>query len=169
MREPCSCTDRLTIGRVKNSPFLGLAETRVAHLRQLSHHMRSLEWETASLADVEREIPELELAMAVYRRLHSTPAAEASAEPATAAVSATKAGAKAPAAAKARSTARRPAARRPGARRSSAEADPPSFKEFALKHLDALTKEVGVDSPDATVKALALAKMQRAPNGTHRG
>ena len=144
---------RLTIGRVKNSPFLGLAETRAAHLRQLSHHMRSLEWETASLADVEREIPELELAMAVYRRLHSTPAAEASAEPATAAVSA---------------TARRPAARRPGARRSSAEADPPSFKEFALKHLDALTKEVGVDSPDATAKALALAKMQRAPNGTHR-
>ncbi len=169
MREPCSCTDRLTIGRVKNSPFLGLAETRAAHLRQLSHHMRSLEWETASLADVEREIPELELAMAVYRRLHSTPAAEASAEPATAAVSATKARAKAPAAAKARSTARRPAARRPGARRSSAEADPPSFKEFALKHLDALTKEVGVDSPDATAKALALAKMQRAPNGTYRG
>jgi hypothetical protein len=176
VREPCSCTDRLTIGRVKNSPFLGLAETRAAHLRQLSHHMRSLEWETASLADVEREIPELELAMAVYRRLHSTPAAEASAEPATAAasaepataaVSATKASAKAPAAAKARSTARRPAARRPGARRSSAEADPPSFKEFALKHLDALTKEVGVDSPDATAKALALAKMQRAPNGTH--
>lgn len=169
MREPCSCTHRLTIGRVKNSPFLGLAETRAAHLRQLSHHMRSLEWETASLADVEREIPELELAMAVYRRLHSTPAAEASAEPATAAVSATKARAKAPAAAKARSTARRPAARRPGARRSSAEADPPSFKEFALKHLDALTKEVGVDSPDATAKALALAKMQRAPNGTYRG
>jgi hypothetical protein len=169
VREPSSCTDRLAIGRVKNSPFLGLAETRAAHLRQLSHHMRSLEWETASLADVEREIPELELAMAVYRRLHSTPAAEASAEPATAAVSATKARAKAPAAAKARSTARRPAARRPGGRRSSAEADPPSFKEFALKHLDALTKEVGVDSPDATAKALALAKMQRAPNGTHRG
>ena len=154
---------------MKNSPFLGLAETRVAHLRQLSHHMRALEWETASLADVEREIPELDSAMAVYRRLHASPATGTPAEPASpsrpaAAVATGKAAQKGTA----RTTARRSTARRPGTRRSAADADPPSFKEFALKHLDALTKEAGVDSPDATAKALALAKMQRVPNGSHR-
>ena len=54
-----------------NNSFLDIAETRAAHLRELSHHLRSLEWTNASRREVEHEIPELELAMAVYRRLNS--------------------------------------------------------------------------------------------------
>jgi hypothetical protein len=56
---------------MNNSAFLDTAETRAAHLRELSHHLRSLEWTNASRREVEHEIPELELAMAVYRRLNS--------------------------------------------------------------------------------------------------
>jgi hypothetical protein len=56
---------------MNNSAFLATAETRAAHLRELSHHLRSLDWTNASRREVEHEIPELELAMAVYRRLNS--------------------------------------------------------------------------------------------------
>jgi hypothetical protein len=56
---------------MNNSSFLDTAETRAAHLRELSHHLRSLEWTNAARREVEHEIPELELAMAVYRRLNS--------------------------------------------------------------------------------------------------
>jgi hypothetical protein len=136
---------------VKNSQFLGLAETRVAHLRQLSHHLRALEWDTASLAEVEREIPELDSAMAVYRRLHSVPSGTDEADAAPARGAATSAPAAKPAA-KARPAARRPAARR-GATRRRASADPPSFKEFALKHLDALNPDAAEGSVDAAATA----------------
>ena len=56
---------------MKTTSFLDIAETRAAHLRELSHHLRSLEWTNASRREVENEIPELELAMAVYRRLNA--------------------------------------------------------------------------------------------------
>ncbi len=56
---------------MNNSAFLDTAETRAAHLRELSHHLRSLEWTNAARREVEHEIPELELAMAVYRRLNA--------------------------------------------------------------------------------------------------
>jgi hypothetical protein len=55
--------------------FLADADSRADHLRQASHHMHSLDWVHASLIEVEHEIPDLELAMAVYRRL-SAEAAE---------------------------------------------------------------------------------------------
>ncbi|MEO8898784.1 MAG: hypothetical protein ABI352_04960 [Candidatus Dormibacter sp.] len=58
--------------------FLGIAETRADHLRQLSEHERALAWVTASLSEVDSEIPELELAMAVYRRLNPDAADRAS-------------------------------------------------------------------------------------------
>ena len=60
-----------TIASMKHNSFLGTAETRAEHLRELSQHIRSLEWTNASLREVEHEIPELELAMAVYRRLNA--------------------------------------------------------------------------------------------------
>ncbi len=56
---------------MNNPPFLDTAESRAAHLRELSHHLRSLEWTNAARREVEHEIPELELAMAVYRRLNA--------------------------------------------------------------------------------------------------
>jgi hypothetical protein len=56
---------------MNNSSFLDTAETRATHLRELSHHLRALEWTNAARREVEHEIPELELAMAVYRRLNS--------------------------------------------------------------------------------------------------
>ena len=56
---------------MNNSAFLVTAEARAAHLRELSHHLRSLDWTNAARREVEHEIPELELAMAVYRRLNS--------------------------------------------------------------------------------------------------
>lgn len=62
---------RGTIALMNNFSFLDTAETRAAHLRELSHHLRSLEWTNAARREVEHEIPELELAMAVYRRLNA--------------------------------------------------------------------------------------------------
>jgi hypothetical protein len=56
---------------MNNTAFLNTAEGRAAHLRELSHHLRSLDWTNAARREVEHEIPELELAMAVYRRLNS--------------------------------------------------------------------------------------------------
>ena len=56
---------------MKTTTFLGTAETRADHLRELSQHLRALDITSASLREVEHEIPELELAMAVYRRLNA--------------------------------------------------------------------------------------------------
>src|SRR5579863_4313989 len=55
--------------RVSTHPFLSAAETRAAHLREIDAHMSALGMREVRLADVQREIPELEAAMAVYRRL----------------------------------------------------------------------------------------------------
>jgi hypothetical protein len=49
--------------------FLAEADARVEHLRQASHHMHSLGWVHASLIEVDHEIPDLELAISVYRRM----------------------------------------------------------------------------------------------------
>lgn len=50
------------------SELTGTIESRALHLRELSHHMQALELTTASLADVNAEAVELELAVTVYRR-----------------------------------------------------------------------------------------------------
>ena len=110
-------------------PFLTTAETRAAHLREIDQHMSALGMHEVRLADVQREIPELEAAMAVYRRL-SDGAAPAAAAPR----------AKAPAR-RAPSRASSPAAR---PRRAP---EPPSFKEFALTQLDSIA--AGADAPPA--------------------
>jgi hypothetical protein len=100
--------------------FLSVADSRAEHLRQVSHHMHALEWVHASLTEVENEIPELELAMAVYRRL-SGDAADATPR------STAKSAAPAP---KARPTAASPS-------EEEAETGPaPSFSQFAMAHLD---------------------------------
>ncbi len=63
--------------------FLGIAADRVGHLREVTEEMHSLEWVHASLADIDREIPELDLTMTVYRRLTGEDSGhlEASTEP----------------------------------------------------------------------------------------
>lgn len=78
--------------------FLADADSRADHLRQASHHMHSLDWVHASLIEVEHEIPDLEMAMVVYRRLSAeanernegsaakSPAASAAAVPVSVAV-----------------------------------------------------------------------------------
>ncbi len=50
--------------------FLTRAGARVDQLRELSRLLRSLNWTSATLPDAEHEIPELEVAMTVYRRLN---------------------------------------------------------------------------------------------------
>ncbi len=109
--------------------FRSLAETRVSHLRQLSVHLRALEWDHASLTEVEKEIPELELATAVYRRLTGE-ADGIAARPA-----------KAPAAGKSR----------PAAPPEPVPA--PSFSQFALTHLDPVAASEATDRPLETVSA----------------
>ena len=110
--------------------FLTVAEVRADHLRQVSHHMHALEWVHASLTEVENEIPELELTMAVYRRLSGEGEGHGSAT------------AKAPASApKARATAPPPSAPEKGEAEAEAEAEAdsgpaPSFSQFAMAHLD---------------------------------
>jgi hypothetical protein len=90
--------------------FLDTAGVRADHLRQLSANMRSLNWVNAPLSEIEAEIPDLEQAMAVFRRLMPEAADEG-----------VGAGARA----------------RSGRSRGSDEGnDPPSFKEYALQHLD---------------------------------
>ncbi len=111
--------------------FLSVADARAEHLRQVSHHMHSLEWVHASLTEVENEIPELELAMAVYRRLSGE--AEAAG-----AHSAAKSAAPAPKA--------RPAAPRSPREEDEAESETdsgpaPSFSQFAMAHLDPATED----------------------------
>ena len=49
--------------------FLGIAGARVDSLRQLSSQLHSLNWSSASLDEVEQEVPQLEVAMTVFRRL----------------------------------------------------------------------------------------------------
>jgi hypothetical protein len=122
--------------------FLSVAETRAVHLRQLSHHMHSLEWVHASLTEVENEIPELELAMAVYRRLIGDD--DATARPAKAASAAAKA---------------RPAT----PEEDAPEAGPaPSFSQFALTHLDPSAGE----KDDADRALETAAKDVSGANGT---
>jgi hypothetical protein len=50
------------------SELTGHIESRATHLRELSHHMHALELTKASLADVETEALQLEMAVDVYRR-----------------------------------------------------------------------------------------------------
>ena len=110
--------------------FLTIAEVRADHLRQVSHHMHALEWVHASLTEVENEIPELELTMAVYRRL--TGESE-------------RAGPRQP-----RSTGARPQGSRHRRRAAGAgdrssrgrrrDGPAPSFSQFAMAHLDPATE-----------------------------
>lgn len=108
--------------------FLGVAGVRADHLRQLSHHMRALNWVSAPLAEIESEIPDLEKAMAVYRRLMPEDSGESSGS-------------------SSRSSGGR---NRSSASREAEEGgSPPSFKEYALQHLDsvAVETEEADDSP----------------------
>jgi hypothetical protein len=110
--------------------FLTVAEVRADHLRQVSHHMHALEWVHASLTEVENEIPELELTMAVYRRLtgesedHGRATAKASAP-----------------APKARATAAAPPAPESGPAESDDSGPAPSFSQFAMAHLDPASED----------------------------
>ena len=108
--------------------FLSIAEARAVHLRQISHHMHSLEWVHASLTEVENEIPELELAMAVYRRLSGEAGETGARSPAKSAEPAPKA---------------RPAPAPSPREQDEAEAESgpaPSFSQFAMAHLDPATE-----------------------------
>ncbi len=121
--------------------FLSIAEVRADHLRQVSHHMHALEWVHASLTEVENEIPELELTMAVYRRLsgESEEHGRAPAKPA------------APAA-KARPNAAPETAPEKGEGEAEADSGPaPSFSQFAMAHLEPAneTAEAGTGSNGA--------------------
>jgi ribosomal protein L24E len=58
-----------TIGVMNTASFLDTAETRATHLRELSNSLRALEWTNAVRRDIDHEIPEIEVAMAVYKRL----------------------------------------------------------------------------------------------------
>jgi hypothetical protein len=110
--------------------FRSLAETRVIHLRQLSVHLRALEWDHAALTEVEKEIPELELAMAVYRRLTGEADGIAARPP------------KPPASA--------------GKTRAVTPPEPvpaPSFSQFALTHLDPVATGEATDRPLETAAA----------------
>jgi hypothetical protein len=108
------------VGSSGQPAFLEIAGVRADHLRQLSHHMRSLDWVTGPLHEIEHEIPELDMAMAVYRRLIPDAADSGS-----------------------RSSGR--GSRSSGARASQepaqGEGDPPSFREYAMQHLDATGSE----------------------------
>lgn len=95
--------------------FLGIAGVRVDHLRQLSHHMRALNWVSAPLAEIETEIPDLEKAVAVYRRLVPDEAGDSGSS-------------------SSRSSSR---SRSTAAAAADEPSSPPSFKEYALQHLDA--------------------------------
>jgi hypothetical protein len=118
--------------------FLGIAGVRADHLRQLSHHMRSLNWVSAPLSEIEAEIPDLEKAMSVYRRLIPeeagmglTDSRLASSPPSPPSESTSSRG-------------------RSGGSRGSRDADdsgePPSFKEYALQHLDSVAVESDEES-----------------------
>ncbi|MHB8719525.1 MAG: hypothetical protein ACYDAC_11645 [Candidatus Dormibacteria bacterium] len=119
--------------------FLTVAESRAAHLREIERHLAALGMREVRLDDVEREIPELETAMSVYRRL-SEPAEVETARPAATPAAATVAPASV--------TTAKPRQRR----RSPA---PPSFKEFALTQLDSLAQKadepIPADLPQAAL------------------
>lgn len=166
---------------MSSESFLVIAETRADHLRRLSQHERALEWVTASLSEVESEIPDLELAMAVYRRLNPNAAGGAAAFLDTAGVRAdhlrqlsahmralnwvnaplNDVEAEIPDLEKAMSVYRRlmpeesgevvasgTGSRGRGAKSHDAEspAEPPSFKEYALQHAD--SRGDGEEKPD---------------------
>ena len=116
--------------------FLSIAEARAVHLRQISHHMHSLEWVHASLTEVENEIPELELAMAVYRRLTGE-TDDSTTRPTTAPAATAKP--------------------RSEAREDDAPGPPPSFAQFAVTHLDpAGSENAGADRPLETVSRITV-------------
>ncbi len=104
-----------TSGQEDQAAFLDVAEDRVGRLRQITTDMNSLDWAHASLSDIESEIPELDTAMAVYRRLTEAPQAEprepASYEPEQAYAAAPR-------------------------EAESTPAPAPSFSQFALQSLD---------------------------------
>ncbi|MBJ7607929.1 MAG: hypothetical protein JF887_00650 [Candidatus Dormibacteraeota bacterium] len=119
--------------------FLGIAGVRADHLRQLSHHMRALNWVSAPLAEIESEIPELDKAMSVYRRLL----------PESGETGRSDTGATAKSSSPAAAAKGRPASTR-GARDTDESTDPPSFKEYALQHLDAVAVEDGADERESS-------------------
>lgn len=113
-------------GAAGQPAFLGIAGVRADHLRQLSHHMRSLNWVNAPLSEVESEIPDLEKAMAVYRRLIPEEAGEGVSAGSRSASPSESSGSRS----------------RSGKSRDTEEGgDPPSFKEYALQHLDSVAVE----------------------------
>ncbi|MBJ7595272.1 MAG: hypothetical protein JF886_10510 [Candidatus Dormibacteraeota bacterium] len=108
--------------------FLNKADARAEHLRQVTHHMHSLEWVHASLTEVESEIPELELAMAVYRRLSGEAHETGTRSPAKSAAPAPPARPTAPFSPREED-------------QTEAEGEPaPSFSQFAMAHLDPSTE-----------------------------
>jgi hypothetical protein len=114
------------------SELTGTIESRAVHLRELSHHMQALELTNASLADVQTEAVELELAVSVYRRFAGEPGDVATSDATTAA----GADGSAP---------------KEGAHQS----DPaPTFSQFALTHLSTPEGEAADgdgDQPQETV------------------
>jgi hypothetical protein len=98
--------------------FLGIAGVRADHLRQLSHHMRALNWVSAPLAEIETEIPDLEKAMSVYRRLVPGDGGETTSSSSN-------------------SSSRSSRSRSTASEAPDQASSPPSFKEYALQHLDA--------------------------------
>jgi hypothetical protein len=106
--------------------FLGIAGVRADHLRQLSHHMRALNWVSAPLAEIETEIPDLEKALAVYRRLVPGEGGSESTSSSSSSGSSRSS--------RSRSTA---------SDTSEEAASPPSFKEYALQHLDSGDSDEG--------------------------
>ena len=128
-------------GGVTTHPFLTAADTRTAHLRALEQHMTALELATVSLAAVQRETLELEAAMAVYRRLSDeSTTSTTTGNGASRATTKPRAARPAPSSKSPKSTRR--------VRRPRRTAEPPSFKEFALTHLDSLPHVAGAHAAD---------------------
>ncbi|HEY7927264.1 MAG: hypothetical protein ACHQ06_02750 [Candidatus Dormibacteria bacterium] len=115
--------------------FLGIAGVRADHLRQLSHHMRSLNWVHAPLSEIEAEIPDLEKAMSVYRRLIP--------EEASLGLSGTRSTTAPPSSPPEATSSRGRSGGSRGSRDAEDSGDPPSFKEYALQHLDSVAVETG--------------------------
>lgn len=104
--------------------FLGIAAVRAEQLLQVAQDMQALEWETASLTEIENEIPELELTISVYRRLTGKgggdPVARDAHEPAP----------------------ERSSGSQTRKHSKSSDAAPPSFSEFTKQSLE--TRPAGV-------------------------
>jgi hypothetical protein len=112
------------------SELTGTIESRAVHLRELSHHMLALELTTASLADVQTEAVQLEMAVSVYRRFAGEPGDVATRSDSTKAAGADG------------------SAPKDGAH----ESDPaPTFSQFALTHLSTPEGEAADgDQPEET-------------------